>query len=135
MVKIIFGCLVLALGLWGCDDSDCLLCPIKCQVDVGQDPGFLSDFAECPTDGLKQICNSYRCTQDDEFIAAFKAKQCKPQDCFNMSCAKAGRDGSKFSATVEVDEVFDDSSFTGILGTGESVFTDVTCVPLGFGAP
>jgi hypothetical protein len=93
MVKIIFVCLILALGL-ACDDGG----PGGTCVDLAEDTSFVFDFdPECPTVALKQVCNRYSCIQEGtNFNGTVRPRACKRQDCFVMTCDRVVQDGDTF---------------------------------------
>jgi hypothetical protein len=125
MVKIIFACLLLALDLWGCDSGGgggtC--------VDLAEDPSFVFDFSDCPTDGLKQVCNRYECSKEGDLVATVRPRGCKPQDCFIMGCNSVMQGDSTFGGGFIVDAVSEDSSFVTRL-TVKDVLYGAICSPI-----
>ena len=87
MVKIIFGCLILALGLTiGCDDNDG-----RFSGDCGFPP--VEDFPECPANAFmeRHVCERISCRIGDPDVLDFAIflidiPSCEFPDCFTASC-------------------------------------------------
>ena len=110
MIKIILVCLLLVLGLWGCDDNEMkpeptptpIVTPTPTptpdcfpNIEVNAPLDWLVQFQECPTDGFVQICNTYFCNFfiniDNDLMPAVQRfthpnSVCTAIDCFTAEC-------------------------------------------------
>jgi hypothetical protein len=81
MVKIIFVCLVLALGLWGCDD---------CTPGIKASCRTPENLGECPAETLMRpkVCKAAACSIDEgsQSIGTIDLTTCDFPDCFTMDC-------------------------------------------------
>ncbi|HET7289282.1 MAG TPA: hypothetical protein VFJ67_02495 [Thermodesulfobacteriota bacterium] len=122
---------IAALLFSACDEGgggDC--------VRIQDDPDFLQDFVECPTDGLQIVCNRFDCVLsfpiDDpvpppEQLVRINPRKCEAIDCFNMECGMknpfTGEDLG--SAVFSIEEFPGDGTFAGTAGN-----QDFTCSPV-----
>jgi len=120
----------------GCDDNNnrqpgC--------IDLSDDTNALSEFAECPTDGLVQFCNSYGCnfyegdlrTSPLALQSSVEFFDCIVVDCFNLECGVVGINGfPNADAVLSIEEILENSNIAGISsldGAGEFTFE---CSPI-----
>ena len=100
MVKTIFACLVLALGLWACDDGGG-----RCNPEI-------KNIQDCPVEGILRRCNDFRCNGDQP-LEDFRilAPNCEIVDCFSMDCEITN--ANVMSGIFIIDE-FNVAAFTGV---------------------
>ena len=107
MVKIIFGCLILALGLWGCDEGGggstiCFL------------PNEFPEFEECPADAFMKgrVCpaNSLEIEgfNPEKVSLRLSFNDCEFPDCFTMDCEFREQDRDTGELTTIHNGVFSD---------------------------
>ena len=103
----------------GCDGgSDC--------VEIADNGDFLSQFEDCPTDGLAQVYNGFGCTGTDSNI---RPRKCEIIDCITMECSpKSDPDTVGLFTIDELTNV----SFSGLVsldGGDEVAFECIAHVP------
>ena len=119
MVKIIFVCLVLALGLWGCDDDG------KGRPIIDrpcQDPSFwTNETCFAPNIVLPPgLCEPLLCeTEEFEFLILPQDAICNdPDDCITVSC----NDGNLIFMNLALNE---NGDLEGILAEEGEMFSFV----------
>jgi len=125
---IIFIAVIIFTACDGGGGGDC--------VRIQDDPDFLEEFVECPTDGLQMACNKYDCVLsfpiDDpvpppEELVRINPRKCEAIDCFTMECEMknpfTGEDLGSEVFTIE--EFPGDGDFSGTAGD-----RDFACSPV-----
>ncbi len=97
----------------------------------------LSEFTDCPTEGLVQICNNYECLvpgfDDPEPLrVGIVPLECVAIDCFDVECQLLNNIFSEVigSGILTIDEILGNSNFAGtvVIDGGDDV--DYECSPL-----
>jgi hypothetical protein len=113
---------ITALIISACDGNNGDDC-----VRLQDDPDFLMEFVDCPTDGLQTVCNRFDCVLsfqiDDpvpppEQLVRINPRNCLVIDCFTMECETRNPfNGENLgSAIFSIEEFPGDGTFTGTAG-------------------
>jgi hypothetical protein len=139
--------LVASVGL-GCDGDNSRQpeptpapTPTPGCIQLENELDALFEFAECPTEGLVQFCNSYGCNFYDGDLptsplvlqGSTTFSNCEVIDCFNVECAITGfNDYPNAAAVLSIEEILDNSNIAGLSsldGAGEFTFECSPIVP------
>ena len=97
----------------------------------------LSEFADCPTEGLTQICNNYNCAvpgfeAPDPVQFGIMPLECTAMDCFIAECELFGDSfGEVVGAGVfTIDEILGNSNFAGTVIIDGGDDTGYECSPI-----
>ena len=109
MVKIILGCLLLVMGLWGCDDNAPRFSSV-CRSAQAE------DFPECPQEAFSEarVCDAYGLQIEGfspEVRLSVAIADCEFPDCFTMNCKFTERDFDTGEIIAIHNGVFDLETF------------------------
>jgi hypothetical protein len=121
-IKFLSVIFIAALIFSACDGDNGDDC-----VRLEDDPDFLMEFVDCPTEGLQMVCNRFDCVLsfpiDDpvpppEQLVRINPRKCEAIDCITMECEMknpfTGEDLG--SAVFSIEEFPGDGTFTGAAG-------------------
>lgn len=97
----------------------------------------LSEFVDCPTEGLIQICNNYICAvpdfeAPDPIQVGIIPLECTAIDCFTAECELLGDSFEEVvgSGVFTIDEILGNSNFAGTVIIDEGDVMDYECSPI-----
>jgi hypothetical protein len=121
-IKFLSVIFIAALIFSACDGDNGDDC-----VRLEDDPDFLMEFVDCPTEGLQMVCNRFDCVLsfpiDDpvpppEQLVRINPRNCEAIDCFTMDCVMRNPfNGENLGGAIfSIEEFPGDGTFTGTAG-------------------